>query len=522
MTKTRKQNREQSPKISDETKKLTIAQKLQSMSKINLENHLQRWQALLSPNENELSLQESIDIASKKFDERNEMVLAQISDVQAEEFINESSDLMSKATWAMYEIKTQLTALTAVSTAAPDTTIKNTSQSKLPPIPLPHFNGNYDGWASFKDQFETAVHSRKLSNVEKLVYLKQCVHGPADSLIKNLATTGENYQVARKMLEDEFKNERLHLKTLLTRVVDCKSVNEENLAHLRALYSTFNETSQINDSTGMGSGEWHVAPLAFHKNGQRDSKRLGTRNPGSDCLKFEDLLKFLGNKIRSEASLSCCMKVQKEKPILIENKKPKAFKCFFASCNERHSLMQCEKIKTASMKDRKDFVKKSSLCLNCLRKGHVINYCSSESRCKQCDGKYHTLPHETVKTQQVLKCDREANSCDLITALPTAEVTVLASNGQRVKLRALIDTRARMNVITANAQQKLGLKITASSERRIIGVNQRSSMPVNGKIETTMYPKKGQPLIKLCRFGHYHYMFESRGNFATEHTCTTI
>ena len=40
MTKTRKQNREQSPKISDETKKLTIAQKLQSMSKINLENQL--------------------------------------------------------------------------------------------------------------------------------------------------------------------------------------------------------------------------------------------------------------------------------------------------------------------------------------------------------------------------------------------------------------------------------------------------------------------------------------------------
>ena len=61
-----------------------------------------------------------------------EMVLAQISDVQAEEFIKESSDLMSKATWAMSEIKTQLTALTAVSTAAPDTTVKNTSQSKLP------------------------------------------------------------------------------------------------------------------------------------------------------------------------------------------------------------------------------------------------------------------------------------------------------------------------------------------------------------------------------------------------------
>ena len=307
--------------------------------------------------------------------------------------------------------------------------------------------------------------------MEKLVYHEQCVHGPADSLIKNLATTGENYQVARKMLEDEFKNERLHLKTLLTRVVNCKSVNEEDLAHLRALYSTFNETSQSMTAQGwvVENGMWHH--LLFSKMDKETQKAWERKNPGSDCLKFEDLLKFLGNKIRSEASLSCCMEVQKEKPILIEDKKPKAFKCFFASCNERHSLMQCEKFKTASMKYRKDFVKKSSLCFNCLRKGHVINDCSSKSRCKQCDGKHHTLLHETEKTQQVLKCDRQANSCDSITVLPTAEVTVLASNGQRVKLRALIDTCARMNVVTANAQQKLGLKITASSER-IIKVNQ--------------------------------------------------
>ena len=54
--------------------------------KINSESRLQRWQALLSPNENKLrSLQELIGIAWE-FDEENEMVLAQISDVQAEEF----------------------------------------------------------------------------------------------------------------------------------------------------------------------------------------------------------------------------------------------------------------------------------------------------------------------------------------------------------------------------------------------------------------------------------------------------
>ena len=34
------------------------------------------------------------------------------------------------------------------------------------------------------------------------------------------------------MLEEEFKNNRLHLKTLLTQIVACKSVDEENLTLL--------------------------------------------------------------------------------------------------------------------------------------------------------------------------------------------------------------------------------------------------------------------------------------------------
>ena len=61
------------------------------------------------------------------------------------------------------------------------------------------------------------------------------------------------------MLEDEFNDYRLHLKTLLTRVVDCKSVNEDNLTHLRAHYLTSNETSQSMTAQGLvvENDVWH-------------------------------------------------------------------------------------------------------------------------------------------------------------------------------------------------------------------------------------------------------------------------
>ena len=149
--------------------------------------------------------------------------------------------------------------MTVVSTPAPDTTVKNTSQPTLPPIPLPLFIAIYDGWASFKNQIETTVRDWNLQRGKVSVSGTVCFHGPVDSLIKNLATTDENYQVARKMLEDEFKNDRLHLKTLLTRVVECKSFDEKHLTHLRAFYSTLNETSQSMTAQGwiVENGMWH-------------------------------------------------------------------------------------------------------------------------------------------------------------------------------------------------------------------------------------------------------------------------
>ena len=149
----------------------------------------------------------------------------------------------------------------------------------------------------------------------------------------------------------------------------------------------------------VGNGMWYH--LLCTKMGEETQKAWERKNPSSDFLKSDDLSKFLGIKIRSQASLSSCTKVQKEKPIIIGvEKTPNAFNCFFDSCNERHGLMQYVKFKTASMEDRKDFVEKTSLCFNCLRKKHVINDCYSKSRCKQCDSKHHTSIHETEKIQK--------------------------------------------------------------------------------------------------------------------------
>ena len=64
---------------------------------------------------------------------------------------------------------------------------------------------------------------------------------------------------------------------MLTPIVDCKPRRESDT--YTSTFFIFHWNRSINDSTGMGSGEWFVAPLAIHKSGQRDPKGLGTKKP---------------------------------------------------------------------------------------------------------------------------------------------------------------------------------------------------------------------------------------------------
>ena len=44
---------------------------------------------------------------------------------------------------------------------------------KLPKLDVPTFDGNIINWQSFWEQYEVSVHSREITNAEKLVYLQQ-------------------------------------------------------------------------------------------------------------------------------------------------------------------------------------------------------------------------------------------------------------------------------------------------------------------------------------------------------------
>ena len=82
-------------------------------------------------------------------------------------------------------------------------------RAKLPKLEMKRFNGRPKEWQVFIDCFDSAVHSNpKLSNIDKMNYLKSLVEGPAAAAVKGLLLTSENYS-ARKILEERYGNKQL-------------------------------------------------------------------------------------------------------------------------------------------------------------------------------------------------------------------------------------------------------------------------------------------------------------------------
>jgi hypothetical protein len=98
-----------------------------------------------------------------------------------------------------------------VSVSAPSDENGSNSAPKtaLPRIQLPKFSGAYGDWPTFRDLFLSVIgNNSSISNVERFHYLRSCLQGSAEKLIRSLPVTGENYSRGWAILEKHFENKR--------------------------------------------------------------------------------------------------------------------------------------------------------------------------------------------------------------------------------------------------------------------------------------------------------------------------
>jgi len=140
---------------------------------------------------------------------------------------------------------------TSVAETAGSTPFPATKRTTLPRIQLPQFSGKYEDWPAFRDLFQSLIgKDASTSPVEKLHYLRTSLKGEADLLIRNLLTTGENYENAWKILSDYYENKRLLTRAYLSNFIALPKMKSESAVELRKIFHGIRTTVSSLDSIG--------------------------------------------------------------------------------------------------------------------------------------------------------------------------------------------------------------------------------------------------------------------------------
>ena len=223
-----------------------------------------------------------------------------------------------------------------------------------------------------------------MSNSQRHVHLKSCLSGPPEKLIKSLSSTDSKYETARNLLEQRYKNNRIILRTLQARAADFKPERAEGKYQLRLLQSTFNEVTQSIHSLGrqVDNDMWHHLP--FTKLDANSKKAWALKNEFTECLKFDELITFLDNRVRSMEMLPTPPKQLHVTGRDERSKQSSKHPFVVTQCKESHAPCAYSKFKDLSAKDKQSAIAASKSCQNCLRFNHESDQCSSKSRCKTC------------------------------------------------------------------------------------------------------------------------------------------
>ncbi|XP_051171027.1 uncharacterized protein LOC127287917 [Leptopilina boulardi] len=290
------------------------------------------------------------------------------------------------------------------------------SSGKLPKIPLPTFSGDYSAWNSYKDLFSSLVtNDPKISTVEKMQYLKVSLTGEAAQLISNLSVSNDSFESAWNIVVSRYDNKRLLITRHMEQLFSTTIIPPKSAQGLNTLLSSTTEALNALSTLGLPVDQWDQV-LVHHISKRLDTHtregweiKLGSR---LDPPTYTQLKDFLTGRARALESISSYSQPTKNQASTSgksqgNSSSQRAFAGSTQSpsqqgsssscsmCGKSHFVVRCEKFRDLKPTERRQFVIKERLCFNCLGP-HSASACRSEKRCQECEGKHHTMIHQST------------------------------------------------------------------------------------------------------------------------------
>jgi len=130
-------------------------------------------------------------------------------------------------------------------------------RTSLPRIKLQTFSGEYRDWPAFRDLFVSIIgDNTSISDVEKLHYLRSCLQGPAEKLIRPLPITGSNYQRAWSILSRHYENKQELIRANFAAFTSVPKMKTETAEELSRIFNAV--------TTAVNAQESIDRPIASH------------------------------------------------------------------------------------------------------------------------------------------------------------------------------------------------------------------------------------------------------------------
>ncbi|XP_076395362.1 uncharacterized protein LOC143265690 [Megachile rotundata] len=318
----------------------------------------------------------------------------------------------------------------------------------LPKIDLPKFDGRIEKWVTFKDAFETMIHSQPgLSNVQRLQYLRLSLIGQAESAIDVFTISEDNYEAAWNQLKDIYDNKRVLVLRHATLIRNTPQMTDDSpkairdfvnhiqlhIRSLQALCRTWEDIASdlltsmmIAKMSAEIRRAWErtltdtAVPKAIDllkhlRIASHQSKDTETPHYSSDTS--HEFVQY--SKPRSPPPNRKFLPSRKSPPSLRTSSQPsssrvsppsprkqryQAYVSFAGSnckiCNSgSHAPYQCQKFLDMPIDDRRKAIQRIRFCLNCLQPDHVADDCKSGG-CRVCNGRHNTKLHKDVALQE--------------------------------------------------------------------------------------------------------------------------
>ncbi|XP_026828139.1 uncharacterized protein LOC113562571 [Ooceraea biroi] len=393
------------------------------------------------------------------------------------------------------------------STSAPRTT--------LPRIQLPSFSGKYEDWPAFRDLFSSIIGKDvSATQVEKLHYLKTCLKGEAELLLRNIATTGENYTRAWDALVAYYENKRLLVRAYLSNFVSLRKMGNESAVELRKIYHGLRATVNSLESIGrpINSSEDLLVYLAVELLDLRSRREWENAiSETTEPPSYQELEKFLDRRLHTLESMlpvksdghsnkagNGTSKSTRSHLARKQEDKADAKRSRCSLCQGDHFIMLCAEYKKKTAAERKQHVLANNLCLNCLGR-HTVSDCASKKACSACDERHHSSLHDACREVEIAKSSHIAQKPPerpIAVLLATARIRVADRYGVWHSARALIDQGSESSMISERLAQLLKLPRSPAAVT-VFGVGGVKVGVAKGRVGLSLAPRSGGPAMSV-------------------------